>query len=243
MADRQTAAVGRRRPELPRCAVLIPVLGRPDAVAPVLESIQKTSDPERVRAVFIASPADRDERAAIRAAGADLLVLDREPGIGDYAAKINLGYRETDEELLFTGADDLRFRANWLEFAVAKLRGRPRVGVVGTNDLGSRRVMRGDHSTHSLVTRRYADERGTVDGPGAVLAECYRHNFVDDELVQTAKSRGAFLFARAAIVEHLHPHWGKGKLDATYRLGTSTFDADRQVFRARQERWGGRQRR
>lgn len=214
-------------------AVLILVLRRPDHVAPVLESLLASSDPGRFHPVFIASPGDRDEHAAVRDAGADLLILPEEPGRGDYAKKINLGYRETTEELIFTGADDLRFHANWLDYALAKLSGRSRIGVVGTNDLGSRRVMRGEHATHSLVSRRYADEWGTADQKGQVLVEVYHHNFVDDELVHTAKIRAAWAFARASVVEHLHPHWGKGKLDATYRLGLKDFEMDRQVFRSR----------
>lgn len=170
----------------------------------------------------------------MRAAGADLLILPADPGVGDYAKKVNLGYRETEEELLLTGADDLRFHANWLDHVTAQLVSRPRVGVVGTNDLGSKRVMSGQHSTHSVVTRRYADVWGTADAPGQVLAEVYRHNFVDDELVQTARMRGAFRIARQAFVEHLHPHWGKGKLDATYKLGLADFDRDRKIYRERQ---------
>ena len=35
-------------------------------------------------------------------------------------------------------------------------------GVVGTNDLSSKRVMAGTHATHALITREYA-ELGTID--------------------------------------------------------------------------------
>ena len=37
------------------------------------------------------------------------------------------------------------------------------IGVVGTNDLGSRRVMAGLHSTHSLVTRSRSGTWRTIE--------------------------------------------------------------------------------
>lgn len=225
------ASTGRERV---RCAVLIPVLRRPHRVEPLLESLLASST--RVHPVFITSPDDRAEQDAVRATGADMLILPDKPGVGDYAKKVNLAYRETDEPLLFLAADDLRFRKDWLEFAEAKLRP-GRIGVVGTNDLGSPRVMQGQHSTHSLVTRAYADDRGTVDGPGQVLAECYRHNFVDDEFIGTAKRRSAWAFARASIVEHLHPSWGKASSDPVYRIGQASFERDRRTFQARTRLW------
>ena len=211
------------------CVVLIPVLRRPHRVAPVLASL------EGQRALFIGSPDDHAEHEAIRDAGGELLVIDKEPTFGDYARKIQAGFEATDEPLVFLGADDLHFHPGWLDAAVAQLD--PGIGVVGTNDLGSKRVMAGEHATHSLVTRAYVLEHGTIDQPGQVLHEGYPHEFVDDELVATAKSRNAWAFAADSHVEHLHPNWNKAPTDRLYAKQRQRMARGRTIYRRRQHLW------
>lgn len=210
-------------------AILVPVLNRPAAVQPLLENIAKTT-PEPHRVLFVTDEDDTRERAAIAAAGGQELVVS-----AGYAAKINAAVAATSEPYVFLGADDLRFHAGWLPEALAWMRGQ--VGVVGTNDLGNRRVIAGLHATHSLVARAYIEQHGTIDQPGHVLHEGYHHNFCDDELVATAKRRRAWAFARDSIVEHLHPNWQKGEDDATYRLGMRRFRQDRDLFFQRSALW------
>jgi hypothetical protein len=219
--------------------ILVPMLGRHHRVFPLLESIDATTpgavvmfcltpndglvDGEINRAVQRGSPSRIGKTIVVRRA------------TGDYARKINAGYRATSEPLMFLGADDLSFRPGWFEAAVAKLG--PGIGVVGTNDLGSPRVMRGEHSTHSLVTRRYADEFGTIDEKGCVLYEGYPHEWVDDELVGTAKHRGAWAMALDSHVEHLHPNWGKAPADALYRQQTMRMRIGQGIYTQRMGLW------
>jgi hypothetical protein len=212
--------------------IIVPVLRRPHRAAPLVESVRSTSD---ARVLFVASPDDDAEQQAVAATGADILVLDQRPGCGDYARKINTAYRATSEPLMFLGADDLLFHAGWFGAAVAKLTAG--VGVVGTNDLGNPRVIRGDHATHCLVRRSYVDEFGTIDRAGEVLFEGYYHEFVDDEFVGTAKHRGAWAFAADSIVEHLHPHWGKAPTDDLYDAQARRMKASRPLYQRRRPRW------
>lgn len=212
--------------------VIIPVLRRPHRAAPVAESVQATSD---ARVVFVATPGDTAEIEACEATGCDVIVMDRPYTVGDYARKVNRAYSESTEPLLFLGADDLLFHPGWLDAARAKLT--PGVGVVGTNDLGSPRVMAGEHATHSLVTREYVARFGTIDEPGKVLHDGYRHEFVDDELVGTAKMRDAWAFAADSHVEHLHPNWHKAPSDALYAGQQRRMLASRPYFRRRQALW------
>ena len=123
----------------------------------------------------------------------------------------------------------------WLSAALARLA--PGIGVVGTNDLGSPRVMAGEHATHSLVTRSYADEFGTIDEPGKVLHEGYVHEFVDDELVATARFRSAWAFAVDSHVEHLHPCWGKAPMDRLYAGQSERIRAGRKLYDRRRHLW------
>jgi hypothetical protein len=214
--------------------IVVPVLRRPHRVAPLIESIDAAT-PGPHRTLFVCSPDDHAEHAAVDAAGGERLTVDWPPGRGDYARKINAAYRQSTEPLLFFGADDLHFHPDWLPAAVAQLT--EGVGVVGTNDLGNVRVISGDHATHFLVTRGYCD-RGTIDEPDGPLHEGYHHNFVDDEFLATARLRNAVAMATDSHVEHLHPHWKKSEMDDTYRKGLNRFDADRRHYNSRRHHWG-----
>lgn len=210
-------------------AILVPVLGRPQRVQPLVDSI-RAATPEPHEILFLADPQDVATRDAIALAGGCRVLS---PG-GSYAQKINVGVRETDTPFVFLAADDLYFHPGWLPAALCRFVGP--VGVVGTNDVGNRRVIRGEHATHSLVARWYAS-LGTIDGQPGLLHEGYRHNFCDDELVSTAKRRSAWAFADDSVVEHLHPHWGKGQHDETYAKGQATFRIDRKHFQKRRALW------
>jgi hypothetical protein len=65
----------------------------------------------------------------------------------------------------------------------------------------------------------------------------YSHCFVDDELIATATSRGAYIYAGDCIVEHHHWMNRSAPDDETYRRGRAHFDADREVFNARSALW------
>jgi len=207
--------------------ILVPVLGRPQNVEPLLESIRETTPTGRV--LFIANPDDYEEHKAIEAAGEEMLIVD-----GNYATKINRGIDATDEPLIFQGADDLRFYPGWLEAAKAKIT--DGIGVVGTNDLLSKRVMAGEHATHALITREYT-KLGTIDDPTKVLHEGYPHEYVDDEFIETAKKRGAFVHAPDSVVEHLHPFGGKAPMDALYSKAGRRLMLGRWRYRWRRRLW------
>lgn len=209
-------------------AILIPVLRRPHRVRPVLDSIAAAT-PEPHRVLFIASPDDQLEHAVIGDVGGEMIVVD-----GNYAQKINAGVAHTTEPLILTGADDLHFHPGWLPAARALLTAT--IGVVGTQDLCNGRVIRGEHATHFLMARWYA-ELGTLDGQPGPLCEEYLHEMVDDEVVATARYRGAWAFADNAIVEHLHPMVGKAPTDDLYDGQRRRMRFGRRVFQRRQHLW------
>ncbi len=218
----------------------MPVLDRPAAVAPLVASLDESVLRDRragwkVELVFVCSPEDRAEIAAVRACDLQPLIVPWPAGPGDYARKINHAARTFDTAWVFTAADDLRFHPGWLS-ACIKRHVRTGCRVIGTNDLGNPYVMRGMYATHLLVHREYV-ERGTIDEPGVIFHEGYDHNCVDTELVETAKIRREFAFAKDAHVEHLHPSWKKGTEDATYRKGRAHHADDRQLLNHRRALW------
>ena len=214
--------------------VVAPVLNRPHNAQRVVDSfIASKAD---ARFLFVCSPGDTRQIKASQATSAEVLVVDFDCGRGDWARKINTAFTQTDEEFLLLAADDLRFHQGWDREAL-RVAEQHEAGVIGTNDLGNPTVMRGQHSTHSLVRRAYIEEQGTIDEPGKVLCERYWHNWCDNELVETAEARNRWAFARRSHVEHLHPHWGHGELDTTYRQGLRHFTEDRMLLQRRRVLW------
>ena len=218
------------------CAVLIPVLDRPHRVKPLLASLEAAHHPAHtVRAIFVCSPYDDAEIAAVREAGGTEMIVDWQPGKGDYARKINAAFRATDDEWAFLAADDIQLHPGWFQEALI-VHDRYHPCVIGTNDMGNPRVTSGMHSVYTLVHRNYG-ECGVIDDPDCLLYEGYWHNFVDDEFVQTAISRQTYMHAGLSHVEHLHPHWKKAPQDDTYALGQVHFDEDRAHHFSRRHLW------
>lgn len=209
-------------------AILVPVLRRPKNVARVLNSALTAVPSARV--LFICDPDDEPEIQAIKDEGGEFIAPR-----GNYAGKINAGIVYTTEPLIFTGADDIHFHPGWFETAMEKLV--DGVGLVGTNDLCNERVIAGQHATHFLMTREYA-ERGTIDDPSSgPLHEGYPHEYVDNELIETAKYRKAYAHAGDAIVEHLHPMVGKAPMDDLYAQIGARMNKGCRIYRRRKHLW------
>ena len=219
-----------------KLVIVVPVLGRPQNVSPLCDSIAESTPSCHV--LFIADTDDSEEIAAVdtrkesETKNQISLLLHN----GSYGAKINRGISATVEPLILTAADDLKFHPGWFDAAKAKLTGR--IGVVGTQDLGHRWVRAGKHATHFLVSRDYA-QLGSIDGPD-LFHEGYFHVCSDIELVGTAKHRNAWAFANDSVVEHIHPFFRDDvAMDDTYRKAyePTRRTHDRKLLKSRQHLW------
>lgn len=181
------------------------------------------------RLLFLASTEDTDTIKAIEKMGAEFELFSGPPASGQYAKKINLGYRKTEHPWLLLGADDVVFHPGWAEEAL-RVAG-DKFHVVSTNDKANYFVRQGLLATHSLIRRTYADDPGcSLDGPEQIYHEGYSHNFVDCELSVLARQREVFVFAKNAVLEHRHPAFGRAEHDKTYELGFRDFADDRYLF-------------
>jgi hypothetical protein len=219
-------------PASEECDVIVPVLHRPQNVAPFMTSLRASNGLST--AWFVCEVDDIEQQAAVTAAGGKVLKHN-----GTFAEKVN--YALTRPALkapwVFLTGDDVMFHPGWLDHAQHVAKAYQGL-VVGTNDLGNPRVMNGDHATHLLIRRKYIDEIGASwDGPGVCCHEGYRHWYVDDEIVAAAKQRGVFQMALGSYVEHMHPYWGKGEPDDVYELGQSQAEQDRATFTERTEKF------
>lgn len=221
---------------LMRVVIVVPVLARPHRVAPLIASVERATKDYRL--LFVANESDTAEIEELQHCRADHIVVP--DSRISWACKINDGFRATTEEWIFTGADDLHFHPDW--FPRALRWAEDGYHVIGTNDICNPRVMTGEHATHALFRRSYVEQFGTIERPGLVMHEEYRHDHADDEAIGTAKARGVYVHAFDSIVEHLHPMRGKSEDDDTYRLGRKFSQAGRQLFRKRSPLWANHER-
>jgi hypothetical protein len=219
-------------------AVIVPALGRPERVAPLRASLDAAATVPTTL-LYVISPDDDATRDACDAAGVAHATTPFPLAGGDYARKINLGIDLTRDAWIFQAGDDIKFHRGWDTTALAVAERSDAAGVIGTNDLGNPLVKSGRHSTHSLISREYVEVWGTIDEPGKALHEGYWHCWVDNELIETAKSRGAYFAARRSIVEHMHWVWHKGAKDATYQRGQERYHEDHLLFMQRRALWRG----
>jgi hypothetical protein len=216
--------------------VVVPTRHRPQNARPFMASLRASTG--LARCIAVVNDDDRESAEAWAGAGAQVVSVEWAPG--DFARKMNVGHLAGSAPWVFLCGDDVQFHPGWLDHAqvVGELY---EASVVGTNDLGSPRVLNGEHATHILMRRSYIEEQGASwDGPGLICHEGYSHWFVDDEIVWAAKQRGVWAMALGSRVEHMHPIWGKGVNDATYELGQKGSAQDQRLFQKRAAQFTGK---
>jgi hypothetical protein len=218
--------------------IVIPTYGRPQRVAPLVANL-KAVTPWDYRLLFVVEEDDEETQAAAVRVGAEFLI---NRGERTYAACINQAFYSTEEPYLFAGADDIEFRAGWLESALACMDDQS-VGVVGCYDPSHPFF---DHAAHYLVRRSYIESwGGCLDRRDVVLCPDYGHGCTDLEMVGVAKARGSYRFCPESVVVHRHPGWNdSGKVidssplfDSTYLKGNESMDRDRKLLLARAPMW------
>jgi len=185
--------------------------------------------PTEHRVIFICSPLDMDQIEACRRTNREVWIAEWEAGKADFSKKINWAYERCDAEWLFQGATDLRFYPGWDKVAL-RVAERSGKRVIGTNDKHNPQVRRGMQSTHTLFARSYIEEYGGLDNTGKVFSEAYDHQFTDLEFCELARKRNEWAFAKQAIVEHLHPHWGLAEEGETYKKAMRSTASDYRLY-------------
>lgn len=213
-------------------AVIVPVIKRPEAAEPFMESIAEQLDLANVYAV--AQPEDTETCEAWRQAGATVL---SSPHHG-YPVKVNQGYLLTEEPWLLFVGDDVQFHPGAIQEALYVAHDYL-LDVVSTNDGHSPDERLKIVAPHPLMRRRYISQWGaSFEGPGRVASPAYAHCCVDLEWSFIARARSVFGYAKGSVIEHHHPHFNAGAWDQIYELGKSSADADHSTFINRMMQWG-----
>lgn len=231
--------------------ILIPTLGRAEVLEPLLQNIRETTPKASYVAWFVLDNEDRESHKVLIESATAIKPADDFAAIlcdGTYPTKINAGYHATrrraarrvaaeSAQFVLPTADDVVFHDGWLEAALPVFED-PAVQVVGTDDLSPATADR-THATMPVLRRSYVEHPGAaLDELATVFHEGYQHNFCETETWQLASHRGVTAWAEGAVIEHLHPAWGKRDEDATDEKGNKQgWEADEALFRSRREQW------
>ena len=105
-------------------------------------------------------------------------------------------------------------------------------GVVGAND-GYNPM-----ATNFLIKREYIEKQsGCIDTPGVIFYPKYQHNFVDVELLATAKKRNQYVQVVNAKVTHHHWRKDPSKYDKTYQWADERVEKDMYTWHERKKKF------
>lgn len=207
-------------------AILCPTLHRADRLADLAAQVKEnTETPHRL--YFIIESWDEDTLEATPHIP-DVAVVR-----GDYgscAAAYNAGFEASTEPYVFLANDDLAFPEGWEIPALKMIQaGTP---IVGVNE-GHGRM-----TCFSMVERQFIEDfSGVYDKPGT-LVHPYKSQYVDTELAEYAKHRGAWGEAVDGGVIHEHHEFGLADPGhPNYRKARETCDEDHRTYQARRAAW------
>ncbi len=211
---------------MPEVAIVVPVMRRPQNAERFTKSLRESDADAEVFAVYDAE--DAATREAWEAAGAWMVLAETGES---YACKVNWAFQFVTTPWVFICGDDVIFDPEWFKPIRYIINRQPEIRVIGVPD-GSGSTA--DFAPHFLLAADYVTERGASwDGPGVVCHEGYRHNYVDNEIIDVAKKRGVWHLCRTSLVEHLHPAWRKGEWDEVYKIGVDSAPADAALYERR----------
>ena len=223
----------------PQVSILVPTLGREEFLPALLATIIESTE-VAWELVFVLDCGDVPSWKAVthlagEAPDGAVVVVAKN---GTYPAKTNAGYRASCAPFVLPTADDVVFKSGW-DAALEEFHD-PEVCVVGTNDLSPN--SHAGHATMPILRRTYVDEPGASFGePGKVFFEGYRHNYVETEICELARHREVWSYCEAAVIEHLHPSWGKREVDDTDAVGNlNGMSGDEELFWERCAVWTSR---
>lgn len=212
--------------------IYIPTLGRHQKLQAVADNIQAATKND-YRLYWCVESHDTKSRAAAEKTGAKVFI---NTGKACYADALQTIYEQTNEPIFLWGNDDFYFLEGWDVRPLDMMAKDEGIGVLGLHD-GNPAT---GYSAISLVRRSYVEQQsGVVDMPNRVLYP-YDHNYVDNELTETAQARGAWDRCTEEAIQHQHPSFkwlGDFPVDDTYRKNDKNLAKDNELFHNRRQLW------
>jgi len=212
-------------------AIFLPSYNRAHKLAEVAKNIE-----EATKSPFtLYFGLEKDDKESIKVAkktGHKVVINTSDPSFSNAIQAI---YEQSSEEIFIPANDDFLFLDGW-DVEPLKMMEDENIGVLGVHD-GNPAT---SFSSISFIRRKYIEEQsGVIDIPNRVLYP-YNHNFVDNELTDTAKHRGRWAACPAPCIKHLHPsfNWlGEFPTDTTYEKNDSKFVEDSNIYNSRKHLW------
>jgi len=228
---------------VPFLATLEPDVRPPHAAMETVDVIVPLMRPDKLDALVASIDDDRAHVIVVHDDGIDLPLRNNWADHSTrrdhttYAEKINAGLEKSDAAWVLVVGDDVEFTPGWFDAAAAVSE---TADVIGTNDSEAGRtrnaeVAAGRHSDHFFIRRAYIDDEGaSLDGPGVAMPEAYRHWYVDREVIQLAKARGAYSHAHECRIVHHHPGYDGDEdareADPVYMMAVDNAEADQRTW-------------
>ena len=156
------------------------------------------------------------------------------------AENVNALLADSTADWVLVVGDDVEFTPGW--FAAARELS-DQFDIIGTNDSEAGRIRNpevaaGKHADHFFVRRSYVDDEGaSLDGPGILAPECYRHWWTDKEIIGLAKARGVYGHAADCRIIHHHPGYDGNEAaragDLVYMMAVGASADDAETFQQR----------
>jgi hypothetical protein len=211
--------------------IYIPTYGRADKLASVADNIKRATN-SAYKIYWGVEKFDQPTIDALSKIQGKIIFNTGRPCYSDALQSI---YESTKEKIFFWANDDFFFIKDW-DVKPLELLKNESICVLGVHD--------GNPNTRyfsmSFIRRKYIEEQsGVIDMPNRVLYP-YHHNYVDDELSETAIRRGVWSFCDKPCILHQHHSFtwlGDFKHDDTYKKNDAKVNEDRQMFEQRRHLW------
>jgi len=204
--------------------IIVPTYKRLDNIYRTAEQLKDFRD-----VIFVCHESDQESINAVLGLGNVTLTIDYQSPSGVNAT--NAGFKSAWTDLVVIGQDDFLWHDGWLKNALKKIE--EGYKVVGFNDAYPGHAQAGI-SVGWLVDRHYVNTVGlTPDTPGVIFYPGYQKLYSDTELCEYNRFKGVYAVAENAILEHLHPSFGKSESDETYTRLEVFEEQDKTLFHER----------
>lgn len=146
--------------------------------------------------------------------------------IGNVSPPLPLGpayqrlFHKAESDILMLCADDILFKTKGWDTKVKETMPKDLIGVVSCNELPKGKREHG----HPFIGRRFIEIMGYICHPKL------NHSCVDTWVREISEGIKRFYYLEDVITEHVHPKYGKGKLDDTYRSNTKVLQNQDGAF-------------
>lgn len=204
--------------------IITPTRGRPQWARRLIEAVEQTA----TAATELILAADDDDRSCddmeIESDWPDWVSLVRGPRqtCAAWSNRIAAGYGHAYRALASFGDDHVPRTHGWDSLLLAAIDDMGGTGIAYPDDLGQRENL----PTAPVISSDIPAALGWLFYPPMI------HYWADNVWKDIGEGAGCLRYVPEAVVEHIHPGWGKTEMDLTYYEAWPAGDHDRDAYEA-----------